>query len=311
MTRSTLFSLSFSVIHVTLVLGAFQSADPLHLNITDRQSVCAGSCNFNFCNLNPNFDPIPNGPRTLLRGPNFALGGIVCNAANNMANIRTREALVSKARSGDPFVPISQYSPQGLGRPFQKNYLKLVKVPFLNKQAVARGKILGNQNRFSNDLCVIMPLRQYQLLRNDGTVRRTVRTNNPADCVTFRTLAPRLLIELVWENSDDLDVSLLEPTGFLLSRFNPDSPSGGRLFRDNGFNACGLFRVSKETIRYLADSVPPRGEYTVRVAHFENCLAGPTSWVLRVTVNGVVRLRRSGSSNRDVRQRITSATFTI
>lgn len=118
--------------------------------------------------------------------------------------------------------------------------------------------------------------------------------------MSFKTRSPEILVELSWDSIDDIDLSVIEPNGILLSRFR-QATKAGKWIGDRTSVFCeNPFKFGRETIRYYPSRTRvKRGRYLAQVRHFNNCNKGPTRWKLRVSINGKVIKSKSGSSNRD------------
>lgn len=266
---------------------------------------------FRFCEANGEGTVRDPGARIILRGFGTALSSYVCLPGPESLGIirETGEALVSK--TGNARTPISKYRPRRLSKRFPKNYFRLYPLPRLGGlKGLGRRKTQGNQNDFLEDLCVVLPITQYDLLNTDGTVGETVTTSRKKSCVSFLTRNPELLIELFWDSSDDLDLTLTEPDGDIIAKGNPKSELG-KLNNDNNVAGCGIVPVGKEAIFYRKGTPIETGTYQINVKHFNNCGNGPTKWTLRVILKGMNILTKSGSSDLDKRQVIETASFTL
>lgn len=177
---------------------------------------------------------------------------------------------------------------------------------------MGRRKAKGNQKDFLDDICVILPIRSWDILKPDGSILRTISRSKPGDCVAYETRYPMVLVELQWDSSDDLDLELVEPDGDLVNRGNPESEAG-RLNNDNNVGACGIVPAGKEAIIYDSRkrALIESGKYTVTVRHFNNCGNGRTQWMLRVMVHDIVILVRKGRSNLDSGSVIGTEMFTV
>ncbi|MFQ3611825.1 MAG: hypothetical protein SNJ72_10075 [Fimbriimonadales bacterium] len=94
---------------------------------------------------------------------------------------------------------------------------------------------------------------------------------------------------LAWNNYNDLDLHVTDPTGYEISFQRPDSPSGGEL--DVDANAAGTNPTNRpvENIYWRAGSAPS-GVYKVHVHHYaRHNSPDPTEYTLRIVANGRVR----------------------
>jgi len=108
-------------------------------------------------------------------------------------------------------------------------------------------------------------------------------TTQPAGPLTFR---------LSWSSADDLDLYVIEPSGFVISWQAMVSPTGGRLAED-----VGCTGVLAETTGWTGDA--PRGNYVYYVAYPSgSCSTGrPASFTLTVSRGNSVVATQSGTVN--------------
>lgn len=296
--------------------------------VSRQKDRCGDFCTFYFCKPDADrtvFDVV--GPRLIVRDANVASFPFVCRKIvpsgrdffNQTVRVgKTAEALVHPAddrnESPRPFVPISKFRPDGLSPPYPKTYFSLRDIdrfpPLPGEKGISRSANKGNQEEFIDDLCVYIPIRSYDLLNEDLSLdRRVRRTKELEDCVSFRTTAPRILVELTWDSPDDLDLRVEEPNGNVVSFRKPKTATGGRLIMDNNISNCGIDPVGREQVRWGRPGSPLEGRYIVTVQHFNNCGTGPTNWALAVTIEGENVLFEKGTSDNDKDTRILKAKF--
>lgn len=280
--------------HFRLAAGLFLLA------IVDlvQARVCGKSCTFKLCQADSG-EVAPVGRPILQRPPNVApFGPVICRRGINMGLVlRSGEAVVEV---GKQRTPISQSTPKRLTTNFAKSFFKVARVRQLGKSVIIKGKSRGNQQAFLDDLCIRLPILEYQTLSKAGTANGHFFTNGkPTDCVSFKARNAQLLVELSWTSSDDLDLAVIQPDGQLLSRFSKKTSQGGAFTVDsNNMVYDSDNAVGKELARYNNSRVIIPGAYLIQVRHFENCGNGPTAWNVRVSVNGKQILFEKGTSNR-------------
>ncbi len=94
---------------------------------------------------------------------------------------------------------------------------------------------------------------------------------------------------LMWNNRNDLDLHVIDPTGAHIWYRNKQSPSGGTLDVDANANPLELTNRPVENI-FWTPGAAPQGEYQVYVHHFANHGdPDPTEFTLRIVMNGRVR----------------------
>jgi Domain of unknown function (DUF6777) len=103
-------------------------------------------------------------------------------------------------------------------------------------------------------------------------------------------------VTLLWNAGDDLDLHVVDPTGFELyfstAKAPSSSPSGGQLDVDNTGD-CSTTGTKVENI-FWPEGGAPTGEYEAWVRNYNSCGA-PASYQLRITVAGTVVHEESGS----------------
>lgn len=89
-----------------------------------------------------------------------------------------------------------------------------------------------------------------------------------------------LLCRLAWENSDDLDLHMLEPSGLEICFSRKTSPSGGEL--DVDMNAWDISDHPVENIFYPSREAMPNGIYTLSVHNFRQRTTGKSGYTVQV-----------------------------
>jgi hypothetical protein len=109
----------------------------------------------------------------------------------------------------------------------------------------------------------------------------------PASTLALRILsAPisnaRLTVTLNWANNVDLDLHVVEPSGFEIWSDAPQSPAGGAIDLDSN-EQCVIDGHDREQIAW---KTPPSGHYVVRVDTFSLCGQPSAGWKLSVSLDG-------------------------
>lgn len=93
-------------------------------------------------------------------------------------------------------------------------------------------------------------------------------------------------IALSWANTNDLDLSVIEPTGNKIWAHAKRSPSGGELDVDSNFTGPRVVLTNEpvEHINYRDGA--PEGHYWVYVSHFLKRVDDPTNYKVGLFVNG-------------------------
>ena len=228
-------------------------------------------------------------PNFLFRPAGIPTGPFPCEMRRSgrireLRNVVGGEALVSPAGSGRPFVPISDF--RDATPRFQPNFFTFAHLAVTGRDSIVRRPTVGNQSDVLDNLCVRIPILQYDLLRRNGRLRRRVRPRGANACVGFLTGFPQLDIELLWDTQNNFNIRLTEPNLVEINRANPVSATGGRLGGDAGANGCIKFFPS-ERVRYLASATVPKGTYTIWVDNANVC-SGSSEVKLRVSFQGSV-----------------------
>lgn len=157
-----------------------------------------------------------------------------------------------------------------------------------------------------------MPVRKYQVI--DSDTRRAIGSvnldANRRNCVAFRTTAPTIHVQLIWDSSDDFDLAVEEPGNGTVVDFRNTRSETGKLNRDNhkGFCNAGL-PMGREDIVYFPSEALLKGVYRVRVTHFNACGRKASKWILRIMKNGAVVKSRRGTSDIGLNTKILETVF--
>jgi hypothetical protein len=92
-----------------------------------------------------------------------------------------------------------------------------------------------------------------------------------------------------WSTATDVDLSLVEPGGRVISFSSPVSAAGAQLDLDSNAR-CALDNRNNENITYAAGRTPPSGQYSLRVNYWSACdVTAATPYVVTLTVRGVTQ----------------------
>lgn len=277
---------------------------------------CGDFCTFRLCNTNGSIFQLPQAAFILLGAPRTALSPFICKSGNDVFDVKTGQARVftEGVHSRDSYTPISRWRPRSLSHSFRGNAIKAFKMTYIDFYGIGRMPTKGNQWKFLHDRCMILPIRSYRTRPGPSGRVINVRGDRTA-CVAFRTSAPTIHAQLIWNSADDLDLGIVEPNGNIIDNFCPRS-SAGKLNGDNneGFCDTGLTQ-GKENIVFFPGGPIQRGSYEVFAKHSKSCTGGSTEARLQVMKNGVVvisdkiRSKRSLTSEED--QEIFTKRFTF
>lgn len=110
---------------------------------------------------------------------------------------------------------------------------------------------------------------------------------------------------LAWNNRNDLDLHVIDPAGNHIWYRQRNSPTGGELDVDANADPLRATNQPVENIYWPPDNAP-EGPYKVYVHHYANHGdRDPTSYTLRITVNGRVREFQGSLRYGEESQRIT------
>ena len=233
----------------------------------------------------------------MLRADGIDMGGTFCyprarSTPRQLVNVELGEAMVSVQESENPLVKISDFP--GVHPAFPRNYFQVIKTDS-GLEKITRKKASGNQFEKTDNLCIVLPIKSYRMKRPDGAISGK-RYGDVNDCVALRVQAKRLQFEMVWNNTDDIDFTVREPSGFFITRSRKESPSGGRLNTDVAPGCTDRVipgEQYRETVSWEIDQAPPSGMYTANASLFGvGCGNGPVKVCLRVSVDGMLMEKR-------------------
>lgn len=312
-------------VSVAIDYSKFKIGDTVHQVVDDG---CGDICAFRFCKADGQRSVVEskkNKPRIItLRDAGIASNPFICarlSDSNKLVQVKVKksgQAKVLKFKEETKFTPISKYLKGTVTSSFSKKYFFLKGIterPSIPGEiGIARLTSMGNQEQFLDDLCVNLPIKSYDVLNKKGRVVNSVsKSKKKEDCIAFRTTVPIILIELTWQNADDIDVRVNEPDGNLIAYFDLQSAkTGGKLNLDQNVARCGEDSTGREQIKWNVrnEKRPLDGEYKIQVRHFSTCRDGPTRWNLAVVVNGKLVVRKTGVSKlRGGDQIIDTASF--
>ena len=105
-------------------------------------------------------------------------------------------------------------------------------------------------------------------------------------------------VTLSWGGDDDVDLHVIDPSGFRINYIDRTSPSGGTLDRDDNVNMCGNDPEpgGVENVFWPSSPVAPSGTYTVEVYSYFDCLPAQATYTLQVFVGGNLVETRTGTA---------------
>ena len=120
-------------------------------------------------------------------------------------------------------------------------------------------------------------------LRNDGI-------DQNCDGRDLTVGAGELQVTLLWNNDNDQDLHVVEPSGQeIWYGSRGPTATGGRLDRDDNVNMCGRDAEpgGVENVYWPTGSAPDRGTYRVDVVQYSSC-GSPASWTVEARIGGVL-----------------------
>lgn len=107
----------------------------------------------------------------------------------------------------------------------------------------------------------------------------------------------RIRVTLFWDNANDQDLHVFEPSGAHIWYASPGpTTAGGRLDRDDNVGVCGNDSEpgGVENVYYPDAATPPRGVYRVDVVQYASC-GTPASWTAEVRIGRQLVARHTGT----------------
>jgi hypothetical protein len=121
-----------------------------------------------------------------------------------------------------------------------------------------------------------------------GAVGTSAAELSPYAAATGRVITVRtgdIQVTASWDEENDLDLNVTDPSGATVSFAQDSVPSGGVLDLDSNAG-CSIDNVNNENIVWPTGRAP-RGQYIVRVNLWSNCGVSPLGATWRVTVRVV------------------------
>lgn len=288
------------ILALPLTATSATSLSPLSLSPSAHvfRRPCHYRCRFTFCT---------GTTRLLLTTPNMGMLPRICLPGSYLGRVlRTGEARVSRSGMAKPY-RISKWRPHGLHPPFHRDAVFAKEIHGMNASGVARAKARGNQHMFLEGVCVVLPIREWeQMDENKNVVAQ--RRGGKGDCIAFRSMAARVVVELRWYSGDDLDLSVLEPDGDRLSTWRRSSESG-MLWGDGGVDMCGVANVSGEKAVWQVADLVQGGTYRAKVKIAGLCAEGGAKWTIGISVAGRMLKKVSGTISGEVGGVIPGSVF--
>ncbi len=91
-------------------------------------------------------------------------------------------------------------------------------------------------------------------------------------------------VSLGFDQNEDLDLHVIEPSGEEIYFANSNSDTGGELDLDSN-PACSIDGINNENVYWPAGGAPP-GTYEAFVHYWANCGASVVNWTITVHTGG-------------------------
>lgn len=259
---------------------------------------CRYGCRFTLCT---------GTTRLLLTMPNTGMLPRLCLPGSYLGRVlRTGEPRVSRSGMGHAY-PISKWRPSGLWRPFPRDAFFAKEIRGMDASGVARRHARGNQHAFLAGVCVVLPIREWEVMNEGGEVVRS-RRGGKGDCVSFRAVAARVVVELRWYSGDDLDLVVTEPDGDKVGVWKRSSESG-MLWADEGVDMCGVGNMSGEKAVWQVAELVQSGRYRVKVKVGGLCEQGGAKWTVGVSVGGKMVKKVKGEIGGQIGEVVPGSVF--
>lgn len=105
-----------------------------------------------------------------------------------------------------------------------------------------------------------------------------------------------LQVSCSWDQLNDVDLHLIEPSDEEIYYGNSYSSNGGDLDVDSNAS-CDIDGINNENITYSGDAIVEGGQYTVKVDFYDNCnLSSVTNYIVTAYYDGSLISTSSGSN---------------
>lgn len=279
------------VLRVLLALACF-------LPLVSTQKLCAPQCKFRFCATTGVLIIRKPGTLITIRPPRIAQGAFICMPDNpNFVRVR-RVGEADLINDDNTTVPISQWRPVGLEAPFPSNFYRINRIVFQRDVwGLSRLPAIGNQLEILHKKCFALPIRVWSERLSDGSIEKVFSDGAEGNCLSFRTQAIKVYIELAWDSGDIIEIALEEPDGTVINNENVSSGSG-RL-SDNVNQSCEDMPAGFKNVVYKYPRIAaiPQGTYKITLKHTRNCGNGPTNWSVKVWIDDQKIFDQRGESD--------------
>ena len=99
-------------------------------------------------------------------------------------------------------------------------------------------------------------------------------------------------VTLIWDTDSDMDLRVVDPSGYEISHHQPEAESAGRLDLDD-IPGSGDMGPHVENI-FWADGTAPTGRYSAYVQHYESNGLEQGTYTLEVRVGGELIHQETG-----------------
>lgn len=183
---------------------------------TDCSSI-QNFCNFQFCKPDKLEDGKVTGAEDhlTLRAPNSAQYPFICrfDIGDHVSSI-SKVAEASVISENNRRIPISKFKPGGLTHAFPQGYFRPYRIRSAHGfQGIGRSESRGNQDRNLHGRCIVLPIRAYTVLSEQGDSTKTISTTKPKDCVAFVPEKFGVVLDINFASRGDINVRAVGPDG--------------------------------------------------------------------------------------------------
>lgn len=184
-----------------------------------------------------------------------------------------------------------------------------------NYTAIGHDKLTHMQRSALNGLCIHVPLVDYTFRTFPGGPIKSKPDKyfrNPRrDCVSLKTVRPKLDIRLRWATNDDMDLEVVEPDGSTL-HYQTGRTEAGVFIKDDNAGDCESNRNRGiEAIAYHSAPLFKDGDYLIRIHRFEKCSdpAVAVSFTVIVFLDGKEWIKHRVTTEGEQRDGLIPAAF--
>lgn len=193
-------------------------------------TTCGAQCLFRLCRPDSITTILPQGSPIILGAPGNAEYPFICRDFSSTTLlstiVKTGEALVEEntypaqitGQSRPGLIPISNWVPRGLQERFQSNFFQVANIPLSRQalkpvQGISRTSREETQDAVLHNQCIILPILSYDFADRDLKKFFRIDTVAEEDCVSFIVKTFDLIVDLTWNQAQNLDLNVVGPKG--------------------------------------------------------------------------------------------------